>query len=338
MIKVGVVGAPGYTGIELCRILNNHPEASVVKLYSQSYAGKSLGDVFPQLDIFDNIILEKFDPETVSGVDVLFLALPHATTHKMMRVLYKKDMKIVDLSADFRLDSADVFKKYYGVEHESPELLSEVALGYPEFHSEKIKNSKVCASPGCYATAVIMGLYPLAQKGLLDGVVVIDAKSGVTGAGRGLKVSSLYCEANENIASYGTGTHRHTAEMEEALNAKVLFSPHLVPMNRGILASMYIDNKNGLTLKEVQVIYNNFYKDASFVTIKDDLAMVSTKYVAGSNKCLLACKVFEDTNKIVIFSAIDNLIKGASGQAIQNMNVMLGLEETTGLTALARYF
>jgi len=336
MFQVGIVGANGYTGIELIRILDRHPNVSIKKVFSHSTAGQNLADIYPYLKNKYPLTLDTFNPNTVADLDMLFLAVPNGTSHQYMKTLLNHpNLKIIDLSADFRFKNVKNYEKYYKVIHESPNLLPQIPYGIPELYRKEIKSAKACSNPGCYATSVILGLYPLAKEGKITGSVIVDSKSGVTGAGRTLKESSLYCEANESITAYQTGIHRHLPEMEENLGIKLLFSPHLTPMNRGILSSIYIENKQNLTKSQILEIYQNYYGKEPFITLLTDEKMPTTKYVKGSNSCAINIQVIED--KIIIFSAIDNLIKGASGQAIQSMNLMLGLKETTVLDTLPLY-
>lgn len=337
-VKVGIVGATGYTGCELCRLLAQHPHAEVTHLYSNSYAGQKISQIYPHLSFRYQNVLETFQAESVAkDIDVLFLALPHGEAHKFMPTLLKQHVRIIDLSADFRLSDPKLFEKYYKVTHASPEILRDAALGFPELHREAIQSCRCCANPGCYSTAVILGLYPLAQAGLLDSGVIVDAKSGVTGAGRSLKQGSLYCEVNEGMVQYNTFAHRHMAEMESELKARVHFSPHLIPMDRGILASMYVSYPEKLSETAIIELYHKFYQKSPFVVINQEISSLSTKYVVGTNYCMIHIKCFQDRKQLVVFSAIDNLIKGASGQAVQNMNLMFNFDETEGLRALSYY-
>lgn len=334
-MNIGIVGATGYTGLELCRLLLGHPHAQITRLYAQSYVGKSFSEVYPQFKGQLDIVCESFSPEDNPQVDVLFLAVPHATTHAYLDTCIAHGCRVIDLSADFRLDSKEIYQKYYDAEHQNAELMKAVPYGLPELFKEAIAKSNVVASPGCYATSVILGLHPLAKNKGINGKIIIDSKSGVTGAGRGLKLHALYPEANENISAYATGKHRHTAEMEAYLNHSVLFSPHLVPMNRGILSSMYVSLSKPMTQQELNDLYEDVYKNEPFVhTYLTDSP--STNMVRGTNNCLVTPKII-DKQTAVVFSVIDNLIKGASGQAIQAMNVMLGYDETMGLTAQSHY-
>jgi len=336
MLRAGICGANGYTGIELLRILDLHPGITVSRLFSNSTAGKNIKEIYPYLSDKYDLKLELFDSSQLSDLDVIFLALPHGQTHSMMSALLAyPNLKIIDLSADFRIKNNQKYEQYYNVSHQSVHLLPEIPLGFPEINRQQIKNAQAVANPGCYATSVILGLYPLAKEGLVSHRVIIDSKSGVTGAGRSLKESSLYCEANESISAYNTNTHRHIPEMEEALGIDVLFSPHLTPMNRGILSSMYLQNEKHFNKEDILAIFRQYYQNEPFIKIMDPLPNPSTKWVRHTNNCCISVVVTEDT--IIVFSAIDNLIKGASGQAVQNMNLLCGFDETTALKALPTY-
>lgn len=336
-MKIGIVGAAGYTGLSLLSLLRGHPFVDSFVLYAKRNAGQTVGQLFPHLVGLEDIPLVEFSCDTVdSSIDVLFLALPHAQSHEFMAklvLLYPK-MKIIDLSADFRLDDAAIFEQYYKVSHASDSLLPSFVYGLPELNRTQLQGAQYCAAPGCYSTASILSGLPLAKKGVLSSALV-DAKSGVTGAGRSLKEGSLYCEANESFSAYGTGVHRHTAEIEMLLNCNVFFSPHLVPMNRGILASSYLTVSEPISEAALLNLYQTFYAEHSFVLVKDSSVSPSTKHVSGSNFCLLVPRVVN--GQVVVFSAIDNLIKGASGQAIQCMNLMCGYDETLGLDGVASY-
>ncbi|NBV83633.1 N-acetyl-gamma-glutamyl-phosphate reductase [bacterium] len=335
MIRVGIAGASGYTGIELIRLLSQHPRVQITRLYSKSQVGIPISQIYPQLFGHFDLTLEAMDDASLAGIDVLFLALPHGQAQFHYDLLKRSGIVVIDLSADFRLADAGQYQRYYGDVHQRPDLLGTIPLGLPEVYRDGIQQANYIACPGCYATSVMVGLYPLAQAGLLKSPVIADCKSGVSGAGRGLKESSLYCEANASFSAYGTFTHRHTPEMENLLGVSVLFSPHLTPMSRGILSTMYVD----AAISEADLIarYNDMYQTAPFITIMPGLKTPNTKYVSGTNQCLITFKVIPELQKIVVFSALDNLIKGASGQAIQCMNIRMGLDETTGLPRIAPY-
>lgn len=346
---VGIVGATGYTGLVLIETLLRHSQTKITYLAAHRHAGEAVSTVYPQLteaalsdaiDIPDTF--SSFDPTKIPPLDTLFLATPHGQSHQWLKTLIDADHigKIIDLSADFRLKDPKKFKQYYNIEHQSPELLSTVPkglpLGLPEIYREQIREARVVACPGCYSTSAILALYPLAKAGLLSASssqIIIDSKSGASGAGRSLSESNLFCEVNESVTAYSTGTHRHTAEIEQELGTSVIFSPHLVPMMRGILSSCYLKVPKDT---DMLALYKSSYKDEPFITVHDTLERPSTKYVVGSNQVRLSFKNVSP-NTWVIFSALDNLVKGASGQAIQVMNIMNQWEETTGLTQIGRY-
>lgn len=338
MIRVGILGATGYTGLELCRLLLQHPKVAISHLFSFSNVGTPVTAFYPQLHGLSHLSYEAFDADHVpTDIDILFLALPHANSHKILRKLMgHPHLKIVDLSADFRLADPNLFQHYYDVVHEAPDLLPSVAPGFPELFREQIRGAKAVAAPGCYATSVILAGMPLVKAGYA-GSITVDAKSGVSGAGRGLKESSLYCEADEAVSAYGTGVHRHTAEMESMLGVSVFFSPHLMPMKRGILSSLYLDNTMNWTQAKIDEIYAHFYGEERFIILGHGLTTPSTKYVSGSNECWISARVFEKQRKIVVFSALDNLIKGAGGQAVQCMNIMCGFDEGLGISMVGTY-
>lgn len=333
MINVAIVGATGYTGLELSRLLLSHPNVEITHLYANSNSGAVYSDIYPQFKNQLDLKLETFDPKAVPVVDILFLAVPHAQSHQYMADIYTQMVRVVDLSADFRLSNAAEFERYYNVEHSSPDLLSSVVYGLPELFYKEIQQAKCVANPGCYATSIILALFPLLKNYTVKGSLIVDAKSGVSGAGRGLKLNTLFCEASESFTPYSTGTHRHTAEVEEILDNSVFFSPHLVPMNRGILSSIYLQTNESVDEETLKQLYKSFYSNASFVNIVDKFP--STKHVQGSNMCLINISIIK--GQIVIYSVIDNLLKGAAGQAVQNMNIMLGLDEGTGLSKVGHY-
>jgi N-acetyl-gamma-glutamyl-phosphate reductase len=330
--RVGIVGASGYTGLELCRLLLSHPQVSLTHIFSRQYSGTRLSDAFPHLINHQNLTFETFDVERLPEVDILFLAVPHGQTHDYADKLLSKIKWVIDLSADFRLQNTADFSEFYGLTHANPDLLKKAVYGLPECHRHHIQTASLCANPGCYATCVTLGLTPLAKSGWITGTSIIDAKSGVSGAGRGLKESSLFCEVNEDFTPYSTFKHRHVPEMMAQLNTPLIFSPHLVPMNRGMLASMYVPIADPITQEELDSLYRTHYQDEPFVHIVK-AGQTHTKYVAGSNHCLIS--VQRVPGFALVFSVIDNVMKGASGQAIQNMNLMVGYPETTGLDARA---
>lgn len=345
MIKVSVIGATGYGGIELVRLLTSHPNVDIYKLVSHSYAGKKLADIYPNFTAYEDISLCSLDVEKIAeGSDIVFTSLPHGTSSEIIPLLYEKGVRIIDLSGDFRYMSPEVFEKWYGYKHPHPELLGESVYGLPELHKEDIKKAKLVGNPGCYPTSAILALAPLIANKLIDlNSIIIDSKSGATGAGRAATVDLNFCEVNENMKAYKIATHRHTSEIEQELSllagkdVTLSFTPHLMPIKRGILSTMYASLLNTLSFDDVYALYKEFYKEAPFVSIYPEGKFPEVKYVNGSNQCHIGFAIDNRTNRIILVSAIDNLIKGAGGQAIQNMNLMFGLEETTGLPQIGWY-
>jgi len=334
--KVAVLGASGYTGSDLLRFLLVHPNVEVIHLTAGKHAGKMISDVFPHLKGFLDLELKPLKRKSIpKDIDIVFTALPHGTSAKVIKELYERDIKIIDLGADFRLSNKN-YKKWYG-EHPCPELIKKAVYGITELNRHKIKKAKLVANPGCYPTSSILGLAPLLINKIADHAsIIIDSKSGVSGAGRSPSLDYHYSEVNEGMKAYKVGEHRHMPEIEEALSnysglkVKVSFTPHLIPMDRGILSTIYVNLNKSLTTKKLIDIYNEHYKDERFVRISPENVYPSTNQVRGSNYCDIGVKV-NSNNTAVIVSVIDNLVKGASGQAVQNMNVMMGYEETTGL-------
>lgn len=345
MKKIAIVGASGYTGLELLRILNGHAKVRVTCLTSEQSAGKKISDIFPTLKNVCDLTLENLEPVKVAEkADIIFTALPHKAAMEVVPTFLKLGKKVVDLSADYRLSDADVYGSWYE-KHLNPELLKEAVYGLPEIRREKIAGCKLVANPGCYPTSIILGLAPLLKNGFIDiSTIIADSASGVTGAGRSAKVDSLYCEVNEGYKAYAVGgLHRHIPEIEQELsllageNLKLTFTPHLVPMDRGILSTIYVTPKRKITQEELTTLYQNFYQDEFFVRVCAAGLLPSTTFVRGSNFCDIAPVLDRRTGRIVVVSAIDNLMKGASGQAIQNMNIICGFSETTGLEGIGLF-
>ncbi len=339
MFKAGIIGATGYTGAELVRILHRHPQVELTALTTQSYAGKPFWEVYPHLYNYVNLICEEQDLEKlISNCDVIFVSLPHGHALALAAEIVGRGKILIDLGADFRFRKAEVYEKWYGVTHTARKLAAQAVYGLPEIHREKIRPARLVANPGCYPTSAILGLAPLLKNGLVEPEsIVIDSKSGVSGAGRGLSLNTHYCEVNENIKAYGVASHRHTPEIEQELSllagkeVTVSFTPHLTPMTRGILSTIYGKLARPVGQEEALVLYREFYAGEPFVRVLPAGMLPATKMVAGSNHCDVGVVVDQRTGRIVIVSAIDNLIKGASGQAVQNMNIILGLPEDTGL-------
>jgi len=329
-ISASVVGATGYSGQELLRLLYTHENVEIKYISSHSYAGKKYSDIYRNSPL-DMVCSEQDIERFAKDSDVVFIALPHGIASKQVTKSVLENTKIIDLGADFRLKDKNVYEQWYDVEHHGANLLDEAVYGLPELNREKIKNAKLLANPGCYATCSILSLTPLVKKGLAK-KIIIDAKSGVSGAGRSLATDTLYCECNETIKAYKIGTHRHTPEIEQVLNfEKLTFTPHLTPMNRGILATCYVEPVSDISQEELNNLYANFYKDEYFVRIITDGTSAETRWVKGSNFCDISVFKDERTGGIIVTGAIDNLVKGAAGQAIQNLNIMFDLKEQTGL-------
>ncbi|MDA8097670.1 MAG: N-acetyl-gamma-glutamyl-phosphate reductase [Desulforudis sp.] len=339
MINVGIIGATGYTGAELVRLLGRHPQAKLVGLTSRTYRGEPYWRVYPHLNDYVDLDCEELDlVQLVSRTDVVFTALPHGHSMDVAREVLRQGKKLVDLGADFRLRQSRVYEQWYGVTHTATELLNEAVYGLPELYRESITEARLVANPGCYPTASILALAPLLCKGLVyQNSIIVDAKSGVSGAGRQFSLKGHFAETNENFQAYNVAAHRHTPEIEQELSllagAELLinFTPHLVPMTRGILATVYVNLKNYFDREELYTVFAEFYRDEPFVRVLPPGVLPQTKAVAGSNHCDIGIVSDSRTNRAIILSAIDNLVKGASGQAIQNMNLLFGLDETTGL-------
>ena len=336
-MKVSIIGATGYTGAELVRILLRHPEVEITRITSETFAGMKISDIYPFLRT--DLVCRKLNIDEISSnSSFVFTALPHKASMEIVGKLYSRGKKIVDLSADFRLNDPLVYEKWYGVPHNKRELLREAVYGLPELYREKIKNARLVANPGCYPTSVILALAPLLRKALIEeNSIIVDAKSGVTGAGRKLSLATHFPEINENFYPYQVEGHRHLPEMEQELSkiagerVKITFIPHLVPINRGLLSTCYASLKSSLSSEDVLKVYEDFYKGEPFVEILPKGKFPQTKEIVNSNRCRMGITVNERTGRIVVVSAIDNLSKGASGQAVQNMNIMCGFREDAGL-------
>lgn len=338
MIKAAVLGATGYAGIELVRLLTNHPEVSIEILGSKSFAGQKISDVYQNFEHILEKECTEVDLEEAAKCDVAFTALPHGASKEVIPSLIEKGLRVIDLSGDFRYDDPEVYAQWYGQEHSAPELLKESVYGLPELHREEIKKARLIGNPGCYTTCSILGAYPLLASGLGDTKnIIADAKSGVTGAGRGLGLAYHFCECTENTKAYKIAKHRHTSEIEQELShaagekIMISFTPHLIPQKRGILSTIYINLKKPCTTEEIVDLYKDFYKNEFFVRVKDAGKLPETKHVAGSNFVDIGICVDERLQRAVVVSAIDNIVKGAAGQAVQNMNLLFGLDEKTGL-------
>ena len=341
-IRVGIVNVTGYAGVELARLLSRHPSVELVSVSGRSAAGKKLGEVFPHLASVDLTITAE-----LGEVDFAFSALPHNEGVDVVKALISGGVKVVDISADFRLKDPALYQEWYGFSHTAPELLAKTVYGLPEIYRKDIAKARLVANPGCYPTSAILGLAPVMKAGLVGTHIIIDSKSGLSGSGRTLNLSSHYAEANEDVTAYALEGHRHLPEIEQEVarfmhGAKpvVTFVPHLVPMTRGILSTIYAPlsgrleaSKDGIA--ELKTLFQDFYKDEPFVRVSP--VPPHSKHTTGSNMCLIYPTIDIRSGRVIIISAIDNLVKGAAGQAIQNMNIMLGLPETAGLEAAALY-
>ena len=344
MIRTAVLGATGYAGIELVRILSGHPEASIEILGSQSFAGKPISEVYENFAHVLENECEKLDLDRAAECDVAFTALPHGASKDVIPSLIERGLKVIDLSGDFRYDDVKVYEKWYKQEHSSPELLAESVYGLPELYRDKIKTARLIGNPGCYTTCSILGAYPILKSGLGSSEnIIVDAKSGVTGAGRGIALPYHFCECTENTKAYKVATHRHTSEIEQELSkaagkdVMISFTPHLIPQKRGILSTIYVNLNKKCTTEELVEVYKEFYRAEYFVRVKEAGSLPETKHVAGSNFVDIGMVVDERLNRAVIVSAIDNIYKGAAGQAVQNMNLMFGLDEKTGIANAGFY-
>ena len=339
MIKVGIIGATGYAGGELVRILSGHKDAEIKWYGSRSYIDRKYADVYRNMfQIVDAVCMDDNMEELASQVDVIFTATPQGLCASLVNEEILSKTKIIDLSADFRLKDVKVYEEWYKIEHKAPRFLEEAVYGLCEVNRESVRNARLVANPGCYTTCSILTAYPLAKEGLIDmSTLIIDAKSGTSGAGRGAKVPNLFCEVNENIKAYGVASHRHTPEIEEQLGyaageqVTLSFTPHLVPMNRGILATEYAKLTKDVSWEDVKAVYDKYYGDEKFIRVLDKDVCPETKWVEGSNYVDIGFKIDPRTNRIIMMGVIDNLVKGAAGLAVQNMNLMFGLEESEGL-------
>lgn len=339
MIKVGIIGATGYAGSELVRILLGHKDVEIKWYGSRSYIDKKYASIYQNFfQLVDANCMDDNMEVLADQVDVIFTATPQGLCASLVNEEILSKVKIIDLSADFRIKDVKVYEEWYKQEHKSPQFIEEAVYGLCEINREDVKKARLVANPGCYTTCSILTCYPLVKEGIIDpNTIIVDAKSGTSGAGRGAKVDNLFCEVNENMKAYGVATHRHTPEIEEQLGyacgekITINFTPHLVPMNRGILATAYASLKKDVTYEEVKAIYDKYYADEKFVRVLEKDVCPQTKWVEGSNYVDVNFKIDPRTNRIIMMGAIDNLVKGAAGQAVQNMNLMFGLKESEGL-------
>ncbi|MFO8155700.1 MAG: N-acetyl-gamma-glutamyl-phosphate reductase [Pseudomonadota bacterium] len=340
MIRVGIVGATGYGGAELVRLLVGHPGVELAVLTSRSEAGRAIDTIYPQLRGYCNAVLEDPEAADLTGCDVVFFATPNATAMAAAPKLLEAGVRVIDLAADFRLRDAAVWREWYGIEHGCPDLLHEAVYGLPEVNRAAIAGARLVANPGCYPTAVQLGLIPLLEAGAVATTgLVADAKSGTSGAGRKAAVGTLFAEVGENFQAYGAGGHRHLPEIEQGLAAaageavELTFVPHLVPMVRGLHATLYARLREPLAEERLRTLFESRYADEPFVDVMPEGAHPQTRSVRGVNTCRLAVHRPVDGDTVVVLSAIDNLVKGAAGQAVQNMNIMCGFNEDEALMA-----
>ncbi len=344
MVRVGILGATGYAGSELVRLLCQHEGVTLTMLSSKSYEGQKMSEVYPALRGVCDLVLSAPDPEKVKeNCDLVFTALPHGASKEVIPKLYELGLSVIDLSGDYRYNDQAVYEAWYNQPHSSPELLAKSVYGLPELHREEIKKTRLVGNPGCYTTCSILGLVPLLKYGVISPEhIFIDAKSGVSGAGRGLAIDYHFCECTENMKAYKVATHRHTSEIEQELSLvagepiTLSFTPHLVPMKRGIYATIYAELKEKKTAEELLALYHECYDGETFIRIYDK-GLPESNHVSGSNFVDIGLCVDERLNRVVVVSAIDNLIKGAAGQAVQNMNLLCGYPETMGLTGAGFY-
>ena len=345
MIKAGIIGATGYAGGELVRLLLNHKEAEIAWYGSRSYVDQRYSSVYQNMfQIVDAKCLDDNMEQLAKEVDVIFTATPQGLCASLINEGILSQAKVIDLSADFRIKDRKTYEQWYNLEHKAPQFIEEAVYGLCEINREDIKKARLIANPGCYPTCSTLSIYPLLKEGIIDGnTVIIDAKSGTSGAGRSAKVANLYCEVNENIKAYGVATHRHTPEIEEQLGyaagylIHINFTPHLVPMNRGILVTAYASLKKEVTYEEVKAIYDAYYGKEQFVRVLDKDVCPETKWVEGSNYVDVNFKLDPRTNRVIMMGAMDNLVKGAAGQAVQNMNLMFGFAENEGLQGVPMF-
>ncbi len=338
MVKIGIVGGTGYTGVELLRLLANHPEARVEVITSRSNAGTPVADIFPNLRGKFDIRYTEPDVDSYQNCDLVFFATPNTVAMGQAEALLTRGIRLIDLAADFRIQDIQTWEKWYGATHACPSLVEQAVYGLPELNRDGIKTARLVANPGCYPISVILALLPLLKNDLIEpSSIIADCKSGVSGAGRSANVATAFTEVSESVKAYGVAGHRHLPEIKQSLqsinkNADLVFIPHLMPMIRGMHATVYADAKN--TDAEIQQIFEEYYSDEPFVDVMPAGSHPETRSVRGSNHCRIAVHYLAASKKYVVLSVIDNLVKGAAGQAIQNMNLMFGLDETTGLNAL----
>ncbi|MCR6543999.1 N-acetyl-gamma-glutamyl-phosphate reductase [Dehalobacterium formicoaceticum] len=345
MIKVSVIGATGYAGVELIRLLVLHPDVKLSCLTSKTYAGQKIQEVYPHLNgLLDHELQEQNDEEIGAVSDVVFLALPHGHAVSTAQKICQAGKKVIDLGADLRFRDTDIYEEWYHVKHENPALSQEAVYGLPEINRGKIKEAQAVGNPGCYPTSTILAMYPLIKEGLIDlNTIIVDSKSGISGAGRNAVITSLYGESAENLKAYNVGKHRHTPEIEQALGEAagkevlISFTPHLIPMTRGILTTAYATLNQEGAVRNLHDLYQSYYQDEYFVRLHQPGIWPQTKWVTGTNFCDLGLMADPRTNRVIVTAVIDNLVKGAAGQAVQNMNILFNLPEKAGLEQVPLY-
>ncbi len=343
MIKAGIIGATGYAGAELARLLLQRDDVEIIWSGSRSYVGEDFSSIYRNMShVVDEPCKDDDVAKLAEDADVIFTATPQGFCASQMTEEILSKTKVIDLSADYRIKDVEVYEKWYKIKHATPQFIEEAVYGLPEINREKIKGARLIANPGCYPTCSFLTVYPMVKEGLIDpNTLIIDAKSGTSGAGRSAKVPSLYCEVNESMKPYGVASHRHTPEIEEQLSyaagkpVTISFTPHLVPMNRGILATAYASLLADVSAEEVKAVYDKYYADEYFIRVMKPGMVPQTRWVEGSNFADIAFQIDPRTKRIVMMGAIDNMVKGAAGQAMQNMNLMFGLPENTGLKQIA---
>ncbi|MFA5353665.1 MAG: N-acetyl-gamma-glutamyl-phosphate reductase [Thermodesulfovibrionales bacterium] len=344
-MRIAICGGSGYTGAELLRILSGHPVAEITAVTAERSAGRKVTDLFPHLREYRDFVYEPLEKEKLlEKADIFFMALPHGASQEAVDYFFRNGKKVIDLSADYRISDASVYEQWYKTDHNYKETLAQAVYGLPELHREEIRGAQLIANPGCYPTSVILGLFPALKEGLVDPAgIIADSKSGTSGAGRKSDVGFSYCEVNEGFKAYGVGVHRHTPEIEQELSGivgkeiTIDFTPHLLPIDRGIVSTIYGRMTRDMETSDILALYNRYYDSEAFVHLLDEGAYPNAKNVRGSNNCHIGIKVNKRTKTLIIVSTIDNLVKGASGQAVQNMNILMGLDETTGLKTPALF-
>lgn len=345
MIRAGILGVTGYAGIELLRILLSHPKVEVTSLVSGSSVGNKISNIYPHLKGICDLTLEELNPKRISEkCDIVFTSLPHGASDEVIFSLYETGIKVIDLSGDYRYDDVEIYEKWYNTTHKNKELLKKSVYGLCEFYKNEIAKARLVGNPGCYTTASILGAAPLIKGSFVSNDnIIVDAKSGVSGAGRGIHIDYHFCECTENMKAYKIATHRHTSEIEQeysklaGVDIKISFTPHLIPMKRGIYTTIYMNLLDNYTEEQLLDVYKKYYENCPFIRIYEKGLLPESNHTNGSNYVDIGLVVDKRLNRVIVVTALDNLIKGAAGQAIQNMNIMFGLDETTGLKNAGLY-